>query len=209
MRSRRACWAKSHAIRYAASIRSRSAVLEFEGGTSTFTCGTQLAPYQRVNIFGTTGRIEIEIPFNAPPDRPCRMWLQTGGQSEHEDRRDSVRRVRSVHAASRCVRPSDFGRSRRCRRHWPMRSPICGLLSGFSRVLRRVRGTRVVAEFARIQFYTRHLNLANSATNKAADLDPFPAPAGTILAHFQGRLYEQQRTEHEHPNRTIGRRGES
>ena len=34
---------------------------------------------QRVNIFGTTGRIEIEIPFNAPPDRPCRMWLQTSG----------------------------------------------------------------------------------------------------------------------------------
>jgi predicted dehydrogenase len=58
-----------------------SAVLEFETGTSTFTCGTQLAPYQRVNIFGTTGRVEIEIPFNAPPDRPCRMWLQTGGQS--------------------------------------------------------------------------------------------------------------------------------
>jgi predicted dehydrogenase len=58
-----------------------SAVLEFETGTSTFTCGTLLAPYQRVNIFGTTGRIEIEIPFNAPPDRPCRMWLQTGGQS--------------------------------------------------------------------------------------------------------------------------------
>ena len=59
-----------------------SAVLKFEGGTSTFTCGTQLAPYQRVNIFGATGRIEIEIPFNAPPDRPCRLWLQPGGQSD-------------------------------------------------------------------------------------------------------------------------------
>ena len=59
-----------------------SAVLEFESGTSTFTCSTQLAPYQRVNIFGTTGRIEIEIPFNAPPDRPCRLWLQIGGQSD-------------------------------------------------------------------------------------------------------------------------------
>ena len=56
-----------------------SAVLEFESGTSTFTCGTQLVPYQRVNIFGTTGRVEIEIPFNAPPDRPCRIWLQTSG----------------------------------------------------------------------------------------------------------------------------------
>jgi predicted dehydrogenase len=56
-----------------------SVVLEFESGTSTFTCGTQLVPYQRVNIFGTTGRIEIEIPFNAPSDRPCRIWLQTSG----------------------------------------------------------------------------------------------------------------------------------
>jgi predicted dehydrogenase len=56
--------------------RLTSAVLEFDRGTSTFTCGTQISPYQRVNIFGTSGRIEIEIPFNAPCDRPCRIWLQ-------------------------------------------------------------------------------------------------------------------------------------
>jgi predicted dehydrogenase len=55
-----------------------SGVLEFFQGTSTFTCGTQLVPYQRVNIFGTSGRFEIEIPFNAPPDRPCRAWVQIG-----------------------------------------------------------------------------------------------------------------------------------
>lgn len=64
--------------------RLTSAVMEFPRGTSTFTCGTQLVPYQRVNIFGTTGRIEIEIPFNAPPDRRCREWLQTGGDSVEE-----------------------------------------------------------------------------------------------------------------------------
>lgn len=58
--------------------RLASALLEFTAGTSTFTCATQLVPYQRVNIFGTSGRIEIEIPFNAPPDRPCRMWLHSG-----------------------------------------------------------------------------------------------------------------------------------
>jgi len=51
-------------------------MLDFGAGVATFTCGTQLAPYQRVNIFGTRGRVEIEIPFNAPPDRPCRLWLQ-------------------------------------------------------------------------------------------------------------------------------------
>jgi predicted dehydrogenase len=59
--------------------RLTSATLEFFQGTSTFTCSTQLAPYQRVNIFGTIGRIEIEIPFNAPNDKPCRLWVQTGG----------------------------------------------------------------------------------------------------------------------------------
>ena len=53
-----------------------SAILDFGSGTSTFTCSTQLAPYQRVNIFGVEGRIEIEIPFNAPPDQPCKMWHQ-------------------------------------------------------------------------------------------------------------------------------------
>jgi len=54
--------------------RLTSGLLEFASGTSTFTCATQLVPYQRVNIFGTKGRIEIEIPFNAPSDRPCKIW---------------------------------------------------------------------------------------------------------------------------------------
>ena len=62
--------------------RLTSAILDFGRGTSTFTCSTQLVPYQRVNIFGTEGRIEIEIPFNAPPDQPCRMWCQTQDQTE-------------------------------------------------------------------------------------------------------------------------------
>ena len=62
--------------------RITSAILDFGQGTSTFTCSTQLVPYQRVNIFGTRGRIEIEIPFNAPPDQPCRLWLQTQDQTE-------------------------------------------------------------------------------------------------------------------------------
>jgi predicted dehydrogenase len=55
-----------------------SATMEFFQGTSTFTCGTQLVPHQRVNIFGTSDRLEIEIPFNAPHDRPCRAWLHIG-----------------------------------------------------------------------------------------------------------------------------------
>ncbi|MBG0788958.1 MAG: Gfo/Idh/MocA family oxidoreductase [Desulfovibrionaceae bacterium] len=53
-----------------------SGMLEFRGRISSFTCSTQLADHQRVNIFGTEGRIEILIPFNAPPDRPCAIILQ-------------------------------------------------------------------------------------------------------------------------------------
>ncbi|QQS47530.1 MAG: Gfo/Idh/MocA family oxidoreductase [Acidobacteriota bacterium] len=62
--------------------RLASGILDFGNGTSTFTCGTQIAPYQRVNIFGTEGRIEIEIPFNPPPDQPTRIWRQHKGGLE-------------------------------------------------------------------------------------------------------------------------------
>jgi predicted dehydrogenase len=62
--------------------RLASGILDFGHGTSTFTCGTQLAPFQRVNILGTEGRVEIDIPFNAPPDRPCTMRHQRGYQVE-------------------------------------------------------------------------------------------------------------------------------
>lgn len=62
--------------------RLDSAILDFGTGTATFTCSTQLVPYQRVNIYGTAGRIEIEIPFNAPPDRPCLMWHERDGHTE-------------------------------------------------------------------------------------------------------------------------------
>lgn len=62
--------------------RMVSGMLDFGVGTASFTCSTQLSPYQRVNIFGTEGRIEIEIPFNAPIDRPCKMWHQTTERTE-------------------------------------------------------------------------------------------------------------------------------
>lgn len=59
-----------------------SGILNFSTGTASFTCSTQLAPYQRVNILGTEARIEIEIPFNAPPDKPSRMWLHKKNNTE-------------------------------------------------------------------------------------------------------------------------------
>ncbi len=47
-----------------------------KGRHLSFTISTQLAPYQRVHIMGTKGRIEVEIPFNAPPDKPNRLFVQ-------------------------------------------------------------------------------------------------------------------------------------
>lgn len=59
--------------------RLTSAILDFPSGHSIFTCSTQLVPYQRMQFLGTRGRIEIEVPFNAPNDRPCRIFIDDGG----------------------------------------------------------------------------------------------------------------------------------
>jgi predicted dehydrogenase len=59
--------------------RLTSAILDFPSGQSVFTCSTQLVPYQRVHFVGTRGRLELEIPFNAPNDRPTRLFIDDGG----------------------------------------------------------------------------------------------------------------------------------
>lgn len=58
--------------------RLTSIMLDFETGQSVGTCSTQLVWSQRMQIFGTRGRVTIEIPFNAPPDRPCRVIVDPG-----------------------------------------------------------------------------------------------------------------------------------
>ena len=58
--------------------RLTSAILEFPGGQSIFTCSTQLVPYQRIQFHGSKGRIELEIPVNAPTDRPTRLFVDSG-----------------------------------------------------------------------------------------------------------------------------------
>jgi predicted dehydrogenase len=56
-----------------------SALVEFPGGRHlTFSAATQLSAHQRVTIVGEKGRIEVEIPFNAPPDRPTRITVDSG-----------------------------------------------------------------------------------------------------------------------------------
>ena len=55
-----------------------SAVLEFPSGHCAFTCGTQIVPCQSLQFLGTSGRIEIEIPYNPLPNRPTRIKIDDG-----------------------------------------------------------------------------------------------------------------------------------
>jgi predicted dehydrogenase len=64
--------------------RLTSIMLDFERGHSVGTCSTQAVAYQRMHLVGTTGRIEIEIPFNAPTSRPCRVFVDDGLEPERE-----------------------------------------------------------------------------------------------------------------------------
>lgn len=58
--------------------RLASVILDFPAGQASFTCGTQVVPYQRMQLCGTRGRIEVEIPFNAPSDKPTRIFIHDG-----------------------------------------------------------------------------------------------------------------------------------
>ena len=58
--------------------RLTSILLDFGTGHAAGTCSTQMVPYQNLQILGTTGRIELPIPFNTPPDRPNRIIVDTG-----------------------------------------------------------------------------------------------------------------------------------
>jgi len=58
--------------------RLTSAILEYPSGQAIFTCSTQNVYYQRMQFFGTEGHISVEIPFNAPTDRPTRIFVDSG-----------------------------------------------------------------------------------------------------------------------------------
>ncbi len=59
--------------------RLSSALLDFgQGRRLDFTVSTQAAPYQRVQVIGSKKRLEIEIPFNAPPNTATRLFIDNG-----------------------------------------------------------------------------------------------------------------------------------
>jgi predicted dehydrogenase len=58
--------------------RLSSAMLDFPAGQAVFTCSTQLGAYQRAQVLGTRGRVEVVVPVNSPPDRPVRLVIDSG-----------------------------------------------------------------------------------------------------------------------------------
>ena len=58
--------------------RLGSVILDFPGVQCIFGYSTQLVPRQTMQFLGTKARLEVEVPFNAPNDRPCRLFLYDG-----------------------------------------------------------------------------------------------------------------------------------
>ncbi len=60
--------------------RLTTAILDFAPGQALFTCSTQMVPFQRMQVLGTTGRVDLEIPYNAPPNQATRIFLDDGSE---------------------------------------------------------------------------------------------------------------------------------
>ena len=58
--------------------RLASAVMEFSKGQAVFSVGTQTNYFQHMTLLGTTGRIDVEIPFNAPTNKPLPLTISNG-----------------------------------------------------------------------------------------------------------------------------------
>jgi predicted dehydrogenase len=59
--------------------RLASAVLHFPDGQAQFMCSTQLVPAQRLQAFGTKGRMEFDIPFTPLEQETSRLLIDDGG----------------------------------------------------------------------------------------------------------------------------------
>jgi predicted dehydrogenase len=56
-----------------------SVLADFGGGRQlSFTCSTQAVGHQKIEVIGTRARLEIVIPFNAPPDTPTALLVDFG-----------------------------------------------------------------------------------------------------------------------------------
>src|SRR5947209_5906938 len=58
--------------------RLSSTILEYPSGQCIFTAGMQVVYYQKMQFFGTKGRIDVELPFGPPIDKPSRIFIDDG-----------------------------------------------------------------------------------------------------------------------------------
>jgi predicted dehydrogenase len=58
--------------------RLSSAILEYPSGQCIFTAGMQVVYYQKMQFLGTKGRIDVEVPFGPPVDKPSRIFIDDG-----------------------------------------------------------------------------------------------------------------------------------
>lgn len=58
--------------------RLASAILHFPEGQAQFICSTQLVPQQRLQILGSEGRIELDIPFTPLENQTSRLLIDDG-----------------------------------------------------------------------------------------------------------------------------------
>ena len=109
-----------------ASTSSRAGLLEFEDGLAAFGCSIRTEPDQRVDIYGSDGRISIGIPFNIPPDRPTQVFVTTGGDPPVAPATETLTfETKDPYAArpSASRRPS----STACRRRFPPSDAVANL----------------------------------------------------------------------------------
>jgi predicted dehydrogenase len=64
--------------------RLASAILHFPRGQAEFICSTQLVAQQRVQIFGTAGRIELDLPFTPLEHETSRLLIDDGSRRGFE-----------------------------------------------------------------------------------------------------------------------------
>jgi len=98
--------------------RLTSGLVDFGGGRRLdFTVSTQVAPYQRLNLCGSKGRIELPIPVNAPQGAATRLLVDDcrsldGAGIVAEEIAPSDQYMLQGEAFSRAVRgegPLDYG----------------------------------------------------------------------------------------------------
>src|SRR5690606_4097546 len=75
--------------------RLASVIADFDYGRQlSFTCATQSVPHQPIHVTGTQARVEIIIPFNAPPNTGTAILVDNGAALDKSlARREIIRPV--------------------------------------------------------------------------------------------------------------------